>query len=228
MRRSAGSPVSFGSAKGRLQGMKITRIKGWYVIDEERPFAIGHHHGGDREEAVAAEHSCESSCCDVCHSLAAGFGVVAADLLGSAFESRLLAAVDRAHRFNGTAQSLDREGEWQRWLEYFGQAEEEGRLWQCEPCGSSNWDSGECGCCRAPRPVWKLTHAAYCGMVSELESDAYRHVVRSRAAYEVRCARRKGFDVVTRSRGAEWEVLEPQGCCLVPDECGTLSLELSS
>ncbi len=208
--------------------MKITAVKGWYPIDEDRSFAIGHHHGGDCEQAVAVEHACDSSCCDICHALEAGYPAVAADLLSSAIEPLLLAAVDWAHRFNGTAEPVDREGEWKQWLKYWGEAEDDGRLWQCEPCEAFNWDSGDCGCCRATRPVWKLTHAAYCGMVRVLEADADPQIGRSRAACEIAHARRQGFDVMTRRKGEEWEILEPEGCCLVPDECGILSLELSS
>ncbi len=160
-------------------------------------------------------------------ALEAGFPAVAADLFTSGMESLLFAAVDRAHRFNRTALPAGHlETEWQRWLSYWGEAEAEGRIWQCLTCQASNWDSDACSACQARRPVWQLTHAAYCGMVTTLETDVDAAVVRSAAAAALRAARRRGFDVAVRKPGTEWEILEPEDSVLVPDNCGILGLEL--
>ncbi len=50
--------------------MRITAVKGWYVLDDERSFAIGPCHASDLGEAVAVEHdACDSPCCDLCRAL---------------------------------------------------------------------------------------------------------------------------------------------------------------
>lgn len=208
--------------------MKITAVKDWDVLDEDRSFAIGPCHASDIGEAVAVEHyNFDSSCCDVCRALQAGFPVVAADLFTSGMESLLFAAVDRAHRFNRSALPAGHlESEWRGWLRYYGEAEAEGRIWRCLACETYNWDDDACGACRAQRPVWKLTHVAYCGMVTELGSDVNDAVVRTNAARAIRATRRQGFDVAVREPGAAWEILEPEDSALVPDTCGLLSLEL--
>lgn len=54
----------------------------------------------------------------------------------------------------------------------------------------------------------------------ESEDDA-----RARVAERIRELVRDGFPVSMRERGRKWEVLEPEGCALVPDECGELVLE---
>ena len=51
---------------------------------------------------------------------------------------------------------------------------------------------------------------------------------RTRAAARIHAARANGYPVETRQRGREWEILEPPDCCLVPDACGLLNLELTS
>ncbi|MCP3957432.1 MAG: hypothetical protein GY719_06235 [bacterium] len=208
--------------------MKITAVKSWYPLDENRAFDVGRDHLADFEEAIRAEYGCESSCCDICHALEAGFVLVAADLLTSAIEAPLLAALEQAHRFNGTANLASSEDEWPKWHEYWSEAEKEGRLWKCAHCEVFNWGSNYCGACLAPRPVWKLTHAAYCGMARVLASDPDPEVVRAQAAFEIRYARRKGFDIAVRRCGAEWEILESEGCALVPGESGVLTLELTA
>ncbi len=208
--------------------MRITAVRDWDLLDEERSFAIGRCHEADLADAVAVEHyACEYACCDVCRALEAGFPAVAADLFSSGMESLLFAAVDRAHRFNRTALPAGHlESEWQKWLRYWGEAEADGRIWQCLACETTNWDSDACGACRAGRPVWKLTHAAYCGMVTALGADVDAAVVRSAAAGALRSARRRGFDVAVREPGMAWEILEPEDSALVPEDCGMLSLEL--
>lgn len=105
--------------------MKITAVKDWDVLDEDRSFAIGPCHASDIGEAVAVEHyDYDSSCCDVCRAREAGFPVVAADLFSSGMESLLFAAIDQAHRFNRSALPAGHlESEWRGWLRYYGEAE---------------------------------------------------------------------------------------------------------
>ncbi len=209
--------------------MRINAVRGFDPLREERSFQVGRCHEVDLAEAVALEHACENSTCQVCHALDAGFAAVAADLLSHAMDVYLLVAVDAAHGFNRTALPISHlETEWLRWLAYWGEAEGEGRIWQCLACEASNFDSGECGSCRARRPVWRLSIAAYCGMASELASDTDPGPVRARAARAIRRARRRGYDVAVRERGAVWEILEPERSVLVPGECGVLSLELAA
>ena len=133
--------------------MRITAVKGWYPLHDPQSFPIGPSHSGDLEDAIREEHSCDSSACDICQALDAGFPTVAAQLLGSATETPLLVAVDLAHRFNGTAGSFDSEAEWNRWLDYWAEAQSEGRLWRCQRCGAFNWDSDTCGDCLSHRGV---------------------------------------------------------------------------
>lgn len=65
-------------------------------------------------------------------------------------------------------------------------------------------------------------------MVRVLASDPDREFVRGRAASEIRCLRGQGFGIVTRRRGEQWEVLEPQDGALVSDGCGILMLEFAA
>ena len=208
--------------------MKITAVRGWYPVDEERSFAIGSCYEADLPQALEAEHSCENSACDICHAREAGFPSVAADLLRSATETPLLAAVERAHHLNGTAVNGRGEDQWEAWLEHWSQAKQEGRLWQCPQCEGFDWGSDECGNCWAPRPLWRLLHVAYCGITRDLSAHVDAGTVRWDAAFEIHRARSRGFEVVTLEKGSRWEILEPEGSLLVPDECGVLSLELSS
>lgn len=76
------------------------------------------------------------------------------------------------------------------------------------------------------RIEYVITFAAYCGMVDTEEKDCGADARDHVAAY-LRSMRRKGFPVTTLKRGAEWEVLEPEDCAMVPDECGTVSLDIN-
>lgn len=72
-----------------------------------------------------------------------------------------------------------------------------------------------------------LSLMGFCGMRipyveahERLETDE----VRQKAARIIRSLRRDGFPVSTREKGKEWEIGEPEDCCMVPDECGVLCL----
>jgi hypothetical protein len=52
-----------------------------------------------------------------------------------------------------------------------------------------------------------------------------RAEARQEAAALIRRRRRQGFPVAMLQRGRAWEVLEPEGALMVPDQCGTISLQ---
>lgn len=70
-----------------------------------------------------------------------------------------------------------------------------------------------------------LTHYAYCGMsvpYTDVETVADARV---RAACLIRLRRRQGYPVTTLTRGASWEVLEPDDSVMVSDKCGVICLK---
>jgi hypothetical protein len=71
-----------------------------------------------------------------------------------------------------------------------------------------------------------LRHASYCGMAGLAKHGSYAEL-RDMAARRLRLRRKAGFPVTTLAHGFEWEVMEPEGCNLVPDACGILSIELA-
>ncbi len=176
--------------------MRVTKVKDWDPLNADRPFLIGPSYRGDLEESVGVVHSCVNSSCDICRARQAGFPLVASDLLSGATEVYLLGAVERAHRFNRTFHDEETAlaAEWKRWLDYWGEAEADGRIWQCLACDAWNWDSESCRDCYKPRPVWKLTHAAYCGMVT------LRETFEDPKDGRVRCGGRAGSASTSSSR----------------------------
>lgn len=77
--------------------------------------------------------------------------------------------------------------------------------------------------------MYRLRHVAYCGMLTFSESFDEQEEARQAAAEFLRKMRGKGFVCVALERDREkqegqWEVLEPDDCALVPDECGVLRL----
>jgi len=66
-----------------------------------------------------------------------------------------------------------------------------------------------------------LKFFAYCGMMTvNVTGDSCRDL----AAALIRKRRKEGFEVTTLERGKEWEVIEPNGVMIVPEECGFLCL----
>lgn len=135
--------------------MKITAVRGWDPLREDRFFEIGRDDDEDLSGALGCEHRCKNPACDLREALKAGFPRVAAHLLASATESALLDAVARAHRFNATADQGETAFavEWQAWLRYWEEAETSGRLWNCPSCSAWSWGSSSCGSCSCDRPV---------------------------------------------------------------------------
>jgi len=73
------------------------------------------------------------------------------------------------------------------------------------------------------RVRFRVVYAAYCGMsdVDEFDSESD---AREAIACHLRKMRSRGYPIAVLARGTEWEVLEPEHACLVPDDCGTVSL----
>lgn len=76
-----------------------------------------------------------------------------------------------------------------------------------------------------PAPDWRLSFAAYCGMSHTIAEDLDRDDCRAEAARYLRRMRRRGYPIAIITRGEEWEILEPDNCALVPDDCGILSID---
>ena len=73
--------------------------------------------------------------------------------------------------------------------------------------------------------VFKVSFAAYCGMVWPLHDDPadYRDA-RSIAAHLIRMRRRDGLRATVLESGARWEFTEPEDAMMVPDEAGVMTL----
>jgi hypothetical protein len=72
---------------------------------------------------------------------------------------------------------------------------------------------------------YNLTQYAYCGTPIPLVVDNDEETCRTFAARRLSLLRSQGFPVTVRKKGKEWEVGEPEGCCLVPDDSGILSID---
>lgn len=102
----------------------------------------------DLAEAVAWEHPCEDSSCDIREANQNGFGAVAAFLLEGATECPLVAAVADAHGFN--LSEVPHSPQWEQWMEHFRKY---GR--ECHACGAftfadDTWEPERCENCLAP------------------------------------------------------------------------------
>jgi len=65
---------------------------------------------------------------------------------------------------------------------------------------------------------------SYCGLAGIPQSFDTLEEARECIARWLRCARRKGYPTVMHEVGRHWEVLEPDGCALVPDGAGEITL----
>ena len=68
-----------------------------------------------------------------------------------------------------------------------------------------------------------LRFNAYCGM-SHILQEGDKDECRDIAAKTIRRRRRQGYPVVVLAPKEQWEIQEPDGACMVPDECGVLTL----
>lgn len=70
----------------------------------------------------------------------------------------------------------------------------------------------------------RVQHHSYCGMSGVPACFDTRAEARQYVADRLRRYRRN-FQVTTLESGKQWEILEPSDCAMVPDACGTLSLQ---
>ena len=71
--------------------------------------------------------------------------------------------------------------------------------------------------------MYIVKHVGYCGMQTFREAFEDKADARNYAAE--RLARfHRHFPVQTLGRGEGWEILEPDGCMMVPDSCGIMRL----
>lgn len=73
--------------------------------------------------------------------------------------------------------------------------------------------------------MFTVQHVSHCGMSGLLRTYDERAEARQAAAKRLRAHRRAGYPVATLDRGMQWEILEPDGCAMVPDACGLLVLD---
>lgn len=76
-----------------------------------------------------------------------------------------------------------------------------------------------------PREEWTLHAYSWSGCHGIPEDFETEDSARVRVAERIRELRRAGFPVSVSKRGSKWEVHEPEGCSLVPDDCGELVLD---
>ena len=74
-------------------------------------------------------------------------------------------------------------------------------------------------------PSYRLVHHAYCGMPVPIEEGDMQDC-RTAAARLLMRRRRQGFPVTTLEIGERWEIMEPEDCMMVPDQCGVLTLTI--
>ena len=68
-----------------------------------------------------------------------------------------------------------------------------------------------------------VKHIGYCGMLDIRDSFDTLAEARSHAADLLRTYR-QDYKVATIERGESWEILEPDDCAMVPDDCGILRI----
>lgn len=73
--------------------------------------------------------------------------------------------------------------------------------------------------------MYAIQFSAYCGMSWPIQEYDDKQLGRDRIAQFLKHRRKQGYPVATLERGKEWEIQEPEGCMMVPDACGVLSLE---
>lgn len=72
---------------------------------------------------------------------------------------------------------------------------------------------------------YKVRHVGHCGMETHSEFFEIAEEARQDAAEFIRSMRQDGFPVTTLEQGQKWEILEPEDCSMVPDQCGILWIE---
>lgn len=76
------------------------------------------------------------------------------------------------------------------------------------------------------RISYVVSFSAYCGMAWEIDAYSDRSSARDEVADYLRKRRNQGYPIAILKRGSSWEIQEPTDTIMVPDECGTLSIDL--
>ena len=75
--------------------------------------------------------------------------------------------------------------------------------------------------------VWSLRFRSYSGMTTRIDEGTYREM-QERALRRLARHRNPDSDfhteVISLTPGKEWEVCEPENCCMIPDWCGVLGI----
>jgi hypothetical protein len=103
---------------------------------------------------------------------------------------------------------------------------ENGEVWQgSQYCGSIEIDYEE-----YPEDYFdtelelEVKHVGYCGMSGIPETFNCEQEARDYIASELKNYRKQGYGIDVLVKGKMYEILEPDNCVLVPDNCGFLSL----
>lgn len=72
---------------------------------------------------------------------------------------------------------------------------------------------------------YKVRHIGHCGMETHSEFFETAEEARQDAAAFIARMRQNGFPVTTLEQGQKWEILEPEDCSMIPDQCGILRIE---
>lgn len=72
--------------------------------------------------------------------------------------------------------------------------------------------------------MFTLALHAYCGMTVPIAYIPDHTGIRQVAARLIRRRRREGYPVAILEIGRRWEIMEPEDCMMVPDDCGCLVL----
>lgn len=73
-------------------------------------------------------------------------------------------------------------------------------------------------------PSYRLSFYAFCGMSIPIVDKTDREDARLRAAQYLRRLRRRGQTVTVKTKGEEWEAIDPETAVMVSDDCGVLYL----
>lgn len=72
--------------------------------------------------------------------------------------------------------------------------------------------------------MYKLKFVGFCGMPYDIENDLELNEARSKIAALIQEKRNAGYTVNVLEKDAEWEFIESDDACLVPDDAGYLYL----
>ena len=71
--------------------------------------------------------------------------------------------------------------------------------------------------------MYALNFSSYCGMSMKIAEGDFEDI-RKMAAKIIRSRRNNDFPVYCLEKGNKWEVGEPEGCMMIPDDSGILKI----